>query len=216
MATKQTKKSAPKAKKVAAKTAAKYGYFDDAKKEYVLTTPATPIKWCNYVGTLNFGGIVDTTGGTLVCKGDPALNRITKYIAQMPCADFKASTIYIRVKNAKGYTVFSPFVVPTLTKMKKWECHVGLSYMRWIAECEGLRTQVTIFVPTGSNTLLQDIQVTNLDKASKEVDIIPVYEFSHFEAEKQLTNADWVPQTMTLKGHWEKDGHVVLEQYAYM
>ena len=155
MATKQNKK-APK--KVAAKALAKYGYFDDAKKEYVLTTPATPIKWCNYVGTLNFGGIVDTTGGTLVCKGDPALNRITKYIAQMPCSDFKASTIYIRVKNAKGYTVFSPFVVPTLTKMKKWECHVGLSYMRWIAECEGLRTQVTIFVPTGSNTLLQDIR----------------------------------------------------------
>ncbi len=213
MATKQNKK-APK--KVAAKALAKYGYFDDAKKEYVLTTPATPIKWCNYVGTLNFGGIVDTTGGTLVCKGDPALNRITKYIAQMPCSDFKASTIYIRVKNAKGYTVFSPFVVPTLTKMKKWECHVGLSYMRWIAECEGLRTQVTIFVPTGSNTLLQDIQVTNISGASKEVDIIPVYEFSHFEAEKQLTNADWVPQTMTLKGHWEKDGHVVLEQYAYM
>ena len=218
MATKQIKKAPKKVapKKVAAKAAAKYGYFDDAKKEYVLTTPATPIKWCNYVGTLNFGGIVDTTGGTLVCKGDPALNRITKYIAQMPCSDFKASTIYIRVKNAKGYTVFSPFVVPTLTKMKKWECHVGLSYMRWIAECEGLRTQVTIFVPTGSNTLLQDIQVTNLGGAAKEVDIIPVYEFSHFEAEKQLTNADWVPQTMTLKGHWEKDGHVVLEQYAYM
>ena len=44
MATKQNKK-APK--KVAAKALAKYGYFDDAKKEYVLTTPATPIKWCN-------------------------------------------------------------------------------------------------------------------------------------------------------------------------
>ena len=126
------------------------------------------IKWCNYVGTLNFGGIVDTTGGTLVCKGDPALNRITKYIAQMPCSDFKASTIYIRIKEAKGYTVFSPFVVPTLTKMDKWECHVGLSYMRWIAECCGLRTQVTIFVPTGSNTLLQDIQVTNLGGAPRK------------------------------------------------
>ena len=100
--------------------------------------------------------------------------------------------------------------------MDKWECHVGLSYMRWIAEAFGLRVQVTIFVPTGSNTLLQDIQVTNIAGGAKEVDIIPVYEFSHFEAEKQLTNADWVPQTMTLKGHWEKDGHVVLEQYAYM
>ena len=193
-----------------------YGYFDDANKEYVLTTPATPIKWCNYVGTLNFGGIVDTTGGTLICKGDPALNRITKYIAQMPNSDFKASTIYIRVKDGKGYKVFSPFVTPTLTKMDKWECHVGLSYSRWIAEAYGLRVQVTIFVPTGSNTLLQDIQVTNIAGSAKEVDIIPVYEFSHFEAEKQLTNADWVPQTMTLKAHKEKDGHLVLEQYAYM
>ena len=47
MATKTVKKSA--AKKAPAKTAKaaapKYGYFDDAAKEYVLTTPATPIKW---------------------------------------------------------------------------------------------------------------------------------------------------------------------------
>ena len=91
MATKQ-KKSAPKAaKKVAAKTAAKYGYFDDAAKEYVLTTPATPIKWCNYVGTLNFGGIVDTTGGTLVCKGDPALNRITNALISRPAPSISVS-----------------------------------------------------------------------------------------------------------------------------
>lgn len=207
---KSTAKTAPK------KAAPKYGYFDDAKKEYVLTTPATPIKWCNYVGTLNFGGIVDTTGGTLVCKGDPALNRITKYIAQMPSSDFKASTIYIRVKTGKEYKIFSPFVTPTLNKMDKWECHIGLSYSRWIAETLGLHVEVTIFVPTGSSTLLQDIQVTNISGKQLEVDIVPVYEFSHFEAEKQLTNADWVPQTMTLKAHPEKTGHLVLEQYAYM
>ena len=93
-----------------------FGYFDDTKKEYVLTTPKTPIKWINYVGTLEFGGIVDTTGGSIICKGDPALNRITKYIAQMPQSDFKGSTIYIRIKNSDGtYNVFSPFL-PLLLK----------------------------------------------------------------------------------------------------
>src|SRR5574344_2729231 len=199
MAKKALKQKSNPMKAVKKSTSKKYGYFDDANKEYVLTTPATPIKWCNYVGTLDFGGIVDTTGGALICKGDPALNRITKYIAQMPCSDFKASTVYIRVKDGKGYKIFSPFYVPTLVKLDKWECHVGLSYSRWIAEAFGLRIQITIFVPTGSNTLLQDIQVTNIAGGAKEVDIIPVYEFSHFEAEKQLTNADWVPQTMTLK-----------------
>ena len=211
--TKNTVKSISNPKTTSSK---KYGYFDDANKEYVLLNPATPIKWCNYVGTLDFGGIVDTTGGSLICKGDPALNRITKYIAQMPNSDFKASTIYIRIKEGRSYKVFSPFVTPTSTPTDRWECHIGLSYTRWIVEAFDIRVQVTIFVPTGSNTLLQDIQVTNLKGRAKEIDIIPVYEFSHFEAEKQLTNADWVPQTMTLKAHWDKSKKCILEQYAYM
>ncbi|NLB64526.1 MAG: glycosyl transferase [Fibrobacter sp.] len=195
----------------------KYGYFDDVNKEYVLTTPATPIKWCNYVGTLDFGGIIDTTGGSVVCKGDPALNRITKYISQMPQSDFKGSTIYVRIKDKDGkYNVFSPFFVPTLVELDKWECHVGLSYSRWIAEAFGLRVQVTIFVPAGTNTLLQDIQITNLSDEAQEVEVVPVYEFTHFDALKQLTNADWVPQTMTLNAHKEDSGHLVLEQYAFM
>eukprot|EP00825_Cyclidium_porcatum_P024431 TRINITY_DN26858_c0_g1_i1.p3 TRINITY_DN26858_c0_g1~~TRINITY_DN26858_c0_g1_i1.p3 ORF type:complete len:201 (-),score=5.35 TRINITY_DN26858_c0_g1_i1:166-768(-) len=193
----------------------KYGYFDDAKKEYVVTNPATPIKWCNYVGTLKFGGIVDTTGGTLVCKGDPALNRITKYLAWMPNSDFKGSTIYIRTKDSDGrIEVFSPFVTPTLIPMDKWECHVGLSYSRWNVEYKGLKIQVTAFVPTGSSVLLQDIVVTNTG-APIQVDIVPVYEFSHFDALKHLTNADWVPQTMTTKAHPEDSGKVILEQYAF-
>jgi cellobiose phosphorylase len=195
----------------------KYGYFDDARKEYVVTNPATPIKWCNYVGTLQFGGIVDTTGGSLICKGDPALNRITKYLAWTPASDFKGSTVYIRVKDAAGKVdLFTPFFTPVLAPLDKWECHVGLSYSRWVAERNGIRVQVTVFVPTGSNTLLQDIVVENISSEEKTVDIVPVYEFSHFDALKQLTNADWVPQTMTMKAHSEPTGHVVLEQYAFM
>ncbi|MDR2962340.1 MAG: hypothetical protein LBU90_01655 [Bacteroidales bacterium] len=194
-----------------------FGYFDDAKKEYVITTPKTPIKWANYVGTLEFGGIVDNTGGALICKGDPALNRITKYIAQMPQSDFKASTVYIRIKNADGsYTVFSPFFTPTLKKLDKFECHIGLSYSKWVVEAYGVKAEITIFIPTGAQTLLQDIKITNISGKDMEIDVIPVYEFTHFDALKQLTNADWVPQTMTLNGHWEKGGHVILEQYAFM
>ncbi|GHV14318.1 glycosyl transferase [Fibrobacterales bacterium] len=193
-----------------------YGYFDDAAKEYVLTNPATPIKWCNYVGTLAFGGIVDTTGGTVLCKGDPALNRITKYISQLPAGDFKGSTVYLRIKEKEGYKLLFPFMVPNFSAWDKWECRVGLSYSRWVAEGYGLKIQITVFVPTKSSTLIQDIVVENISNKDIEVDVIPVYEFSHFDALKQLTNADWVPQTMTLDAHKEKSGHIILEQYAFM
>jgi len=92
-----------------------YGHFDDEHREYVITTPKTPVKWINYIGTLAFGGFVDHTGGALLCKGDPALNRITKYIPQMPASDFKGTTLYLRIRHASGgYQVFSPFFTPTL------------------------------------------------------------------------------------------------------
>jgi cellobiose phosphorylase len=215
-AKKQKAKNVQKAKTGKAATAHNYGYFDDARKEYVLCNPATPIKWCNYVGALDFGGIVDTTGGTVLCKGDPALNRITKYISQMPASDFKGSTIYICIREKNKSKILSPFVVPTCTIWDKWECRIGLSYTKWIVEGFGLRVNITVFVPSKSHTLIQDISVENISNKAMEVDVVPVYEFSHFDALKQLTNADWVPQTMTVEAHKEKSGHVILKQYAFM
>ena len=29
----------------------KFGYFDDQNKEYVITTPQTPLPWINYLGS---------------------------------------------------------------------------------------------------------------------------------------------------------------------
>ncbi|MEZ8806371.1 glycosyl transferase [Vibrio atlanticus] len=195
----------------------KFGYFDDKNKEYVATTPCTPIKWCNYVGTLDFGGIVDSNGGVLLCKGDPALNRITKYIAQLPNSDFKGSTLYLKVRDEAGNVeVFSPFYTPTLKPLDKFENHTGLSYTTIIAEAFGVRCEATFFVPKADQVLLQDIKVTNISDKALHVDVVPVYEFTHFDALKQLLNADWVPQTMTLKAHQQESGHTVLEQYAFM
>lgn len=194
----------------------KYGYFDDEKREYVITNPKTPVKWTNYVGTLAFGGIVDHTGGSLMCKNDPALNRITKYIPQLPSSQFKGEGLYIRIKEGDGYKVFSPFFVPTLDAYDLYECHVGLGYQRIVSEFYGIRTDVTIFVPTGENVVLRDIKVSNLLSEPVELDVVPVVEFTHFDALKQFTNADWVPQTMTVDAERVDNGTVLLRQYAFM
>ncbi|MDW6018349.1 glycosyl transferase [Vibrio plantisponsor] len=195
----------------------KFGYFDDNNKEYIATTPCTPIKWCNYVGTLEFGGLVDSNGGVVLCKGDPALNRITKYITQLPNSDFKGSTVYLKVTNREGNVeVFSPFYTPTLKPLEKFENHTGLSYTKIISEGYGVRCEVTLFVPKDAPVLLEDIKVTNISDEELHVDVVPVFEFTHFDALKQLVNADWVPQTMTLKAHQQASGHTVLEQYAFM
>src|SRR5512138_516967 len=126
-----------------------YGYFDDPNREYVITNPRTPTKWINYIGTLDFGGFVDHTGGALICKADPTFNRITKYLQQAPSAEFKGETLYLKIKQPDKNILFSPFFVPTLDKYDHYECRVGLGYTRIVSEMYGLRTEVTIFVPLG-------------------------------------------------------------------
>lgn len=193
----------------------KYGYFDEANREYVITDPRTPVKWINYIGTRAFGGFVDHTGGALICKDDPTHNRITKYIQQMPSSDFKGETLYLRLHTKAGLFAFSPFFVPTLDDYELYECHVGLGYTRIVSEMHGLRTAATIFVPRGAQCEVRRIRVTNVGANHARVDAIPVVEYTHPSAMQQYTNADWVPQTMMSKAI--KDGEVtILLQYPFM
>ena len=41
----------------------KYGYFDDEKREYVITNPRTPLPWINYLGTNSFFRLISNTAG---------------------------------------------------------------------------------------------------------------------------------------------------------
>ena len=41
----------------------KFGYFDDTNKEYVITSPKTPLPWINYLGSENFFSLISNTCG---------------------------------------------------------------------------------------------------------------------------------------------------------
>lgn len=194
----------------------KYGYFDDARREYVITNPKTPVKWINYIGTLKFGGFVDQTGGGLICKGDPALNRITRYIPQTPASDFKGETLYLRIHTQTGYRVLSPLFVPGLEPLDRYECRIGLGYSHFLTEVAGLRCEMTVFVPREGAREVRDISITNLGVESVRVDAVPVIEYTHPDALKQFNNADWVPQTMQSRAAREPDGKLILIQYPFM
>ncbi len=193
-----------------------FGYFDNENKEYVITTPKTPVKWINYIGGLDFGGFVDQTGGALLCKGDPALNRITKYIPQLPASDFNGTTLYIRLKTDTGYKLICPLFTPSLNKYTSYECRVGLGYSRYITVVDGIKTDMLVFVPLEGEREIRDIKVTNMTGETLEIDIIPVVEYTHFDAMKQFNNADWVPQTMMSELVKDSDDISIVKQYAFM
>ena len=56
----------------------RYGHFDDAAKEYVIETPATPLPWINYLGNEDFFSLISSPAtGTTTCRQTTAPAAIT-------------------------------------------------------------------------------------------------------------------------------------------
>ena len=57
----------------------KFGFFDDANREYVINSPRTPYPWINYLGTQGFFSLISNTAGGYSFYKDARLRRITRY-----------------------------------------------------------------------------------------------------------------------------------------
>ena len=57
----------------------RFGYFDDDRREYVITNPETPWPWINYLGNEDFFSIISNTAGGYAFYKDAKFRRITRY-----------------------------------------------------------------------------------------------------------------------------------------
>ena len=74
----------------------RYGYFDDENREYVITTPRTPLPWINYLGSEDFFSLVSNTAGGYSFYRDAKLLRLTRYRYNSAPADGEGHRFYIR------------------------------------------------------------------------------------------------------------------------
>ncbi|MBN1524104.1 MAG: glycosyl transferase [Spirochaetales bacterium] len=192
------------------------GYYDNDQREYVITSPVLPSRWINYIGTVAFGGFIDHNGGCALCKEDPANNRITRYISQNPGSQPNGNTCYLRIKTDDGFVLFSPYYTPCLVPLNLWECRVGLSYSQFIAVKYGIHITINVFVPKNSLRVIHWYTIKNTAHAPIEADLVPVVIYSHFDALKNITNRDWVGQTMQSRLHTGPAGKKLLAQSAFM
>lgn len=81
-----------------------FGHFDDAKKEYVITSPKTPLPWINYLGSENFFSLISNTCGGYSFYKDAKLLRLTRYRYNDTPLDQNGRYYYIK----DGDTVWNP------------------------------------------------------------------------------------------------------------
>ena len=57
----------------------KFGFFDDVHKEYVITTPETPLPWINYLGNEGFFSQLSWRGTKAVSRAEiPFLEEVKR------------------------------------------------------------------------------------------------------------------------------------------
>ena len=74
----------------------RYGYFDDQNKEYVITTPKTPLPWINYLGCEEFFTMISNTGGGYSFYKDAKLLRLTRFRYNNTPKDSNGHYFYIK------------------------------------------------------------------------------------------------------------------------
>lgn len=162
----------------------KFGYFDDQHKEYVITTPKTPLPWINYLGNREFFSLISNTCGGYTFYRDARLLRLTRYrYNDVPC-DTNGKYFYIK----DGDCIWNPGWQPTKTDLGFYECCHGLGYSRFTGKKKNLQASVLFFIPLEDNCEIQWLHLKNDGDAPKTFSLFSYVEWCLWNADDDMKN----------------------------
>lgn len=185
----------------------KYGYFDDAAKEYVILTPATPLPWINFFGNEDFFSLFSNTTGGYCFYRDAKFRRITRYRYNNVPTDAGGRNYYIK----DGDTLWSPGYMPCKTPLDSYRCRHGLGYSVIESVKNGLGAELTCFVPLGSTCEINRLTLRNTSSETKALQIFSAIEWCLWNAEDDALNF----QRNFSVGEVEIDGSTVYHKSEY-
>lgn len=186
---------------------AKYGHFDDASREYVITRPDTPLPWLNYLGQEEFFGLCTNTAGGYTFWKDPKLRRLTRYRYNNIPMDLGGRYLYIK----DGETIWNPGWKPVKTPLDRYECRHGLGYTRITGALNSVEVELLCFVPPGETCEVWQVHVRNQGDREKQITLFSFVEFCLFEALNDMTNYQ---RTFSI-GEVEVDGSAIYHKTEY-
>ncbi len=164
----------------------KFGYFDDAHREYVITRPDTPLPWINYLGCEAYFGLISNTAGGYSFYKDARLRRLTRYRYNNAPIDMGGRYLYLRDNSAGNY--WSPTWMPTRTKLDEYECRHGQGYTTITSRLGGIRSSVRYFVPLGESLEIWQVRLTNENASDADLSLFSAIEFCLWDANDDATN----------------------------
>ena len=162
----------------------KFGYFDDANREYVITTPKTPLPWINYLGCNDFFSLISNTCGGYSFYKDAKLLRLTRYRYNDTPNDVNGKYFYIK----DGDTIWNPGWKPTKTELDSYECRHGIGYSRFTSSKNDVQASVLAFVPMNDTCEINQVKLTNNSSSVKTLSLFSYVEWCLWNADDDMKN----------------------------
>ena len=168
----------------------KYGYFDDANREYVITPPDTPAPWVNYLGSPEYGAIISNNAGGYSFAKSGANGRILRYVFNN--FDQPGRYIYIRDNATGDYWSASWQPVGKDLNSYKSECRHGVGYTKMSADYADIHSETTYYVPDGKTHEVWAATITNNSAQTRELTLTGYAEFTnHSNYEQDQVNLQY-------------------------
>ncbi len=166
----------------------KYGYFDNANREYVIDKVDVPTSWTNYIGVDEMCAVVNQTAGGYLFYKSPQYHRITRFRPNGVPIDRPGHYVYIRDDETGEYWSISWQPVGKDLDKAKYECRHGLSYSKYSCDYNGIKAQQTVFIPMGDPTYLWDVKIKNDSDKPRKLSVYSYLEFSYHQIDMDNQN----------------------------
>jgi len=154
-----------------------FGYFDEQKREYVITNPKTPTSWVNYLGTSDYCLIISNNASGYSFYKSPKLGRVTRFRFNSIPMDRPGRYVYL--KDEKTNDFWSISWQPVGKPLDKFLsiCRHGLGYTIFESKYNSIISSLKIFVPVDKPLEIWEVKIKNDSNEKKEFSVFTYTEF---------------------------------------
>ena len=154
-----------------------YGYFDETRREYVITRPDTPAPWANYLGSPSYGAIITNQAGGYSFVKSGARGRILRY--RFNADDRPGRYIYLRDEEDGDFWSASWQPVGKKTGYET-VCRHGLGYTTFETDYRRIHLETVYYVPLEG---LHEVWRLSLRNDSSRERMISIFGYAEFTSE---------------------------------
>lgn len=155
----------------------RYGYFDNEKREYVITRPDTPAPWANYLGSPEYGALISNNAGGYSFAKSGANGRILRYVFNN--FDQPGRYMYIRDNEDEDFWSASWQPVGKPLDTYKSECRHGTAYTKMLADYKNIHSNALYYVPLNRSYEVWELTVTNCSDKARSLTVTGYAEFTN-------------------------------------